>query len=213
MRKLLPDHLERNQNEINLTAEQLFTREHKKVVENGQKWLSRTTEACSIVAVLIATVAYTCAYTVPGGTDHRTGKPVLLQKTAFTIFTLADTVSLFFALTSVVFFLSILTSKMQEQEFWLSLPLKLVCGFTTLFFAVTSMMVAFASTLVLTIQHRLQWATIPVYIIAALPVTVFLVLQFPLYLNIAWFSIKDLLWSLKSFLPCVNKSPTTDKDD
>jgi len=90
---------------------------------------------------------------------------------------------------------------MNEQDFKTSLPLKLVLGLTTLFFAVTAMMVAFAATLVLMIRQRLHWAAIPIYTVACCPVTIFLVLQFPLYLNIAWFTVRGMLWSFIDSLP------------
>ncbi|KAE7995335.1 hypothetical protein FH972_000144 [Carpinus fangiana] len=48
---------------------------------------------------------------------------------------------------------------------------------------------------------RLHWAAVPIYTIACWPVTIFLVLQFGLYLNIAWFTVSDLMRSfLRSFI-------------
>ncbi|PON91307.1 Transmembrane protein [Trema orientale] len=209
VQKIVPPYFVNHRNKDGFTAQTLFSRQHKDLVKRGQEWLMRTTQACTLVAVLIATVAFTCAYTVPGGSNSKTGHPLLLKKTPFIVFTTSDTLSLCFALTSVVVFLSIMTSKMQEQDFRRSLPLKLVLGLTTLFFAVASMMVAFAATLVLMIRQRLHWAAIPIYTIACCPVTIFLVLQFPLYLNIAWFTVQDLVQSFIASVPgrkCLNPS-------
>nr|POF04617.1 ankyrin repeat-containing protein itn1 [Quercus suber] len=201
VQKLVPPHFIKNRNVKGQTAEELFTIQHKKLVEDGQEWLMRTAKACTIVAVLIATVAFTCAYTIPGGSNSRTGHPLLQKETPFRIFTISDTVSLCFSLTSVVVFLSIMTSRMHERDFRRSLPLKLGLGLTTLFFAVAAMMVAFAATLVLMMRQRLHWAAIPIYTITCCPVTVFIALQFPLYLNIAWFTFSDVLQSLSDSLP------------
>jgi hypothetical protein len=196
VQKLVPPaYFFHHKNKYDQTAEELFTSQHKELVEKGQAWLMRTTKACTIVAVLIATVAFTCAYTIPGGSNSKTGHPLLLEETAFRTFTISDTVSLCFSLTSVVVFLSIMTSRMQEKDFRRSLPFKLVLGLTTLFFAVAAMMVAFAATLVLLIRQRLHWAAVPIYTIACWPVAIFLVLQFRLYVNIAWFTVSDLLHS------------------
>ncbi|KAH7510786.1 hypothetical protein FEM48_ZijujUnG0088200 [Ziziphus jujuba var. spinosa] len=165
--------------------------ERKQLVEDGPKWLRRTAEACTIVAVLIATVAFTCIYTVPGGSID-TGRPLLLKATAFSVFATSDALSLCLSLTSVVVFLSIITSKMNEQDFRRSLPLKLVLGLTTLFLSVAFMMVAFSATLLLILSQRLHWAAIPIYTVACCPVTIFLLLQLPLYINISLFTINDL---------------------
>ncbi|KAF3451780.1 hypothetical protein FNV43_RR07876 [Rhamnella rubrinervis] len=191
VQEIVPPYFINHRNKDKMTAHELFTEKHKKLVRDGQEWLTRTTEACTLVAVLIATVAFTCAYTVPGG-SNKAGHPLLLKTTAFSVFTTSDVLSLCFSLTSVVIFLSIRTSTMHEQKFKRSLPLKLVLGLTTLFLSVTTMMVAFSATLLLMMRQRLHWAAIPIYTIACCPVTIFLVLQFPLYLDIAWFTVKDL---------------------
>lgn len=202
VQKIVPPYFINHRNKEGDTAQFLFSKQHRELVKRGQEWLMRTTQACTLVAVLIATVAFTCAYTVPGG-SNKTGHPLLLRTKPFIVFTTADTLSLCFSLTSVVVFLSIMTSKMQEQDFRRSLPLKLVLGLTTLFLAVAAMMVAFAATLVLMMRRRLHWAAVPIYTIACCPVTIFLVLQLPLYVNIAWFTVQDMVTSLIASFPQV----------
>ncbi|KAG2696969.1 hypothetical protein I3760_07G084800 [Carya illinoinensis] len=49
------------------TPSDLFTETHRNLVEDGSKWLTNTSQSCSVVAALIATVAFTTATTVPGG--------------------------------------------------------------------------------------------------------------------------------------------------
>ena len=107
VQKLVPPHFIKNRNVKGQTAEELFTIQHKKLVEDGQEWLMRTAKACTIVAVLIATVAFTCAYTIPSGSNSKTGLPLLNTEIPFHVFTISDAVSLCFSLTSVVVFLSI----------------------------------------------------------------------------------------------------------
>ncbi|XP_059437037.1 ankyrin repeat-containing protein ITN1-like [Corylus avellana] len=206
VRKMVPPYFINHRNNNDQTADELFSGEHKDLINDGRKWIDQTTKACTIVAVLIATVAFTCAYTIPGGPNSKTGHPLLLNATSFRVFTISDTLSLCFSLTSVVVFLSIMTSRMDEQDFRRSLPLKLVLGLTTLFYSVASMMVAFSATLVLMMRQRLHWAAIPIYSIACYPVTIFLILQFSLYVNIAWFTASDLL---HSFLESLPKRPRT----
>ncbi|KAL6197681.1 hypothetical protein ACLB2K_033287 [Fragaria x ananassa] len=206
VRKMVPAHHINQKNNEGDTPQGFFTKEHKELVKEGQEWLIRTTNSCIIVAVLIATVAFTSIYTVPGGTDKK-GKPLLLNTTAFTIFTASDVAALCFAFTSVVVFLSITTSKMNEQDFRISLPLKLVLGLSMLFFSVAALMIGFAATLVITIRHRLHQAAAPIIAIACFPVAFFLLLQLPLYTNITWFTVKDLLRSLIHLIPLKKCQP------
>ena len=107
VQKLVPPYLIKNRNKKGQTAEELFTIQHKQLVADGQEWLVRTAKACTIVAVLIATIAFSCAYTIPGGSNSKTGLPLLNTEIPFHVFTISDAVSLCFSLTSVVVFLSI----------------------------------------------------------------------------------------------------------
>ncbi|KAL6207183.1 hypothetical protein ACLB2K_024428 [Fragaria x ananassa] len=206
VRKMVPAHHINQKNKEGDTPQALFTKQHEELVKEGREWLIRTTNSCIVVAVLIATVAFTSIYTVPGGSD-KNGKPLLLNTTAFTIFTASDVAALCFAFTSVVVFLSITTSKMNEQDFRTSLPLKLVLGLSMLFFSVTALMIGFAATLVITIRHRVHQAAAPIIAIACFPVAFFLLLQLPLYTNITWFTVKDLVRSLIHLLPLKKCQP------
>ncbi|KAK3017735.1 hypothetical protein RJ639_003091 [Escallonia herrerae] len=175
------------------TAEELFADSNAQIRENAKEWLKRTAENCSIVAVLIATVAFAAAYTVPGGPNQNTGYPILVNKPFFIIFTMTDVLSLTFALTSVITFLSILTSPFRLKDFKQSLPQKLMLGVTFLIFSVSMMMLAFAATVILLIRDREQWTKIALYSVAFFPVTIFALSYMPLYMSL----IKTLEYSLK----------------
>lgn len=58
---------------------ELFTEEHKELVEEGEKWAKTTANSCILVATLIATVAFAAALTVPGGNDSNTGSQIFLH--------------------------------------------------------------------------------------------------------------------------------------
>lgn len=165
----------------NYTAQEFFHEQHAELLKQAQDWIKRTSESCSTVAVLIATVAFAAAYTVPGGSNQDTGVPILLHDPFFLVFTVMDVLSLASSLTSVVMFLSILTSPFQLQDFRHSLPRKLTLGFTFLFISVAVTMLAFAATIMLIIHLKKRWITTLIYCLAFLPVTVFALLQFPLY--------------------------------
>nr|POE67634.1 ankyrin repeat-containing protein itn1 [Quercus suber] len=110
VKKVTPSHFIAHRNNQRLTAEGLFEKTSKVLRQKAVEWIKRTSEGCSIMAVLIATVAFAAAYTVPGGTDENTGYPVLVHHPFFVVFTVADVLSISFALTSVVVFLAITTS-------------------------------------------------------------------------------------------------------
>ncbi|KAG6695436.1 hypothetical protein I3842_09G097100 [Carya illinoinensis] len=180
-----PPHFRDHRNNMNLTAE---------------GWLKRTAEGCTVVAVLIATVAFAAAYTVPGGPNSQTGAPLLANKPLFVVFTVTDVLSLSFALTSVVIFLSIVTSPFRLSNFRESLLTKLMLAFTFLFLSVSMMMIAFAATVLLMIQKRESWTKVILYALSFLPVGIFALSYFPLYPSLAE-SFKYLLKKLRQAMP------------
>lgn len=168
----------------NETPEEMFSRTHADLLKEAQDWLKRTSQSCSTVAGLIATVAFAAAFTVPGGNNNK-GHPILLDSPFFLVFTITDALSLASSLTSLVMFLSILTSPFELHDFRHTLPRKLIFAFTFLFFSVAVTMLAFASTLMLTIPIQRRLTTTCVYAVAFLPVTVFALLQKPMYVVIS----------------------------
>ncbi|KAI8000051.1 Ankyrin repeat-containing protein ITN1 [Camellia lanceoleosa] len=189
-------HFTKHFNNKGQTAEKLFAANNAPLQTDAKEWLKRTSENCSIVAVLIATVAFAAAYTVPGGPNQTTGYPLLLSHPFFVIFTLTDVLSLTFALTSVITFLSILTSSFRLKDFKHSLPQRLMIGVTLLIFSVSMMMFAFAATVILMISNKQQWERIALYSVAFFPVTIFAISYLPLYLSL----MKTFEYTLKKIM-------------
>ncbi|CAH1448937.1 unnamed protein product [Lactuca virosa] len=169
-------------NSFNETPQMIFTREHKELVIEGEKWMKSTAESYTITAALIITIVFAAAITVPGGTDQDTVIPVFTNSTAFTVFAISDAISLFAAVTSLLMFLSILTARFAEQDFLFKLPTKLIIGLATLFISTTAMIVAFGATLYLVFGQRNSRILIPIAVLTCLPITSFVTLQFPLIL-------------------------------
>ncbi|KAF7127364.1 hypothetical protein RHSIM_Rhsim11G0102700 [Rhododendron simsii] len=166
------------------TPAMVFTREHKNLVVAGEKLMKDTATSCTIVAALIATVVFAAAITVPGGNNGDNGLPIFSKRKAFIIFAVSDALSLFTSATSLLMFLSILTSRYAEGDFLYALPKRLIIGLVTLFLSITAMMVAFSCTLYLVFGHKKAWTLIPVATLACLPVTSFVSLQFPLLVDV-----------------------------
>ncbi|XP_044500255.1 ankyrin repeat-containing protein NPR4-like [Mangifera indica] len=167
--------------DVKMTCDELFNLKHNKLLGQAQNWIKGTSQSCSTVAVLVATVVFAAAYTVPGGSNEQ-GYPVFLNSTLFSLFTVMDVVALACSLTSVVMFLSILTSPNTYEEFHRKLPKKLTIGFTLLFISLTTTMIAFAATLLLIIRsEKPHWTTTLIYTAAFLPVSIFALTSFPMY--------------------------------
>ncbi|XP_022872461.1 ankyrin repeat-containing protein ITN1-like [Olea europaea var. sylvestris] len=168
------------------TPQMLFTQEHKGLVESGEKWMKDTASSCMLVATLITTVMFAAIFTVPGGNNNDTGTPMFLKDKSFIIFSMSDALALFSSVTSILMFLSILTSSYAEEDFLESLPKRLIIGLTTLFFSIASMLLAFSASFFIVVghQHQLAWIIIPIALTACVPVTLFAFLQFPLLADV-----------------------------
>ncbi|KAL7228478.1 hypothetical protein ACSBR2_007237 [Camellia fascicularis] len=172
---------ERNYN--GMTPAEVFADKHKEVVKEGEEWMKDTANACSIVAALIATVVFAAAITVPGG-DNSDGGPIFNKRASFLIFGIFDAFALFSSMTSVLLFLSILTSRYAEGDFLVTLPRRLIYGLLTLFLSILSTMIAFGATLYLVFEESYKaWIIIPVFVLPGIPVCLFAFLQSCLLLD------------------------------
>ncbi|CAN6708369.1 unnamed protein product [Malus baccata var. baccata] len=171
------------ENKEGRTPSKLFTETHKKLHEEGQKWMKETASSYTVVSALIITIMFAAVFTVPGGNNQETGFPIFLNKKLFMVFIVSDAISLFSSTTSVLMFLGILTSRYAEDDFLKSLPRKMIIGLSTLFISIATMMVAFSSAVFIMLQDKL-WITYPIIFLAGVPVILFIRMQFPLFLEI-----------------------------
>ncbi|XP_016649016.1 PREDICTED: ankyrin repeat-containing protein At3g12360-like [Prunus mume] len=77
-----------------MTAREVFTKNHKELVKEGEESMKGTTTSCTVVGALIVTIMFAASFTVPGGNNQDT----------------------------VMIFLGILTSRYAEDDF-LSVPI------------------------------------------------------------------------------------------
>ncbi|KAI3964038.1 hypothetical protein MKW92_014281 [Papaver armeniacum] len=151
-----------------------------------QDWMKDTSGSCMVVAALIATVSFAAVFTVPGGNvsdsdSPKNGTPIFLQNTSFLVFAIADTIALFSSITSVLMFLAINTSRHAEEDFYKSLPQKLIIGLATLFISMATILVAFGASLFLVLGNRFPWSPIPIALFGCIPLGLFAALQLPLF--------------------------------
>lgn len=201
MRKIVPPHYLMHCDKEGLTAEDVLEMEHKEMHKEAKGWIKETAQSCSTVAVLVATVVFAAAYTIPGGNKNN-GTPVFYGSRVFLFFTLTDVVALVSSLASVVMFLSILTSPFELWDFHKSLPRKLSMGFAFLFFSLICTMLAFSATILLIFKlDNKKWIAILFCSAAFVPVAVFgWMLQYPLYKTVHRL-VKRLRKTLKQLVP------------
>ncbi|KAL7172383.1 hypothetical protein ACSBR2_031972 [Camellia fascicularis] len=191
IKEQIPPHLLGRQNNDGKTAEEILMETHSEMVKSDIKWLMKTSDSCTIVAALIATVAFATSVSVPGGTKGH-GEPVLGGEPMFEIFSFSSLGTLCFSLTAVVMFLAILTSRHQSTDFGCILPTKLLIGLTALFLSIASVLVSFCSGHFFVVRDILKNAKAVEYVVAIIPVLVFAIAQFPLYFKLIWATMKKV---------------------
>ncbi|CBI28749.3 unnamed protein product, partial [Vitis vinifera] len=188
----MPMHFSMRYNKANKTARQIFTEKHEELVKNGSAWLNTTSNSCSVVAALIATVAFATSATVPGGINEGNGTPTLERKPAFNVFSISSLIALCFSVNSLVMFLAILTSRHQERDFGRNLPNKMLFGLSSLFISIGAMLVSFCAGHFFLLKDELKYAAFPIYAVTCLPVAFFAVMQLPLYLDLMWATFRKV---------------------
>ncbi|XP_057785097.1 ankyrin repeat-containing protein ITN1-like [Salvia miltiorrhiza] len=168
------------------TPRRIFTQTHENLVKSGNEWLVKTAESCSVVAALIATVAFATSATVPGGLDQVKGYPILIDRNAFDIFSIASLIALCLSITALVFLLAIITSRFEERDFKRDLPRKLLMGMSCLFSGIAAMLLSFCAGHTFILREKLRIVAVPIYTAAMIPVLLFAMGQLPLYFDLVW---------------------------
>nr|XP_043638502.1 uncharacterized protein LOC122609531 [Erigeron canadensis] len=113
--------------------------------------------------------------------NNKTREPHISCKPAFKVFATSNAISLFTAVTSLLMFLSILTTRFAERDFLFKLPRRLIIGLAALFISTTAMIIAFGASLYLLFEEdQYSWLLYPIGALTCLPITSFVTLQFPL---------------------------------
>ena len=89
----MPQHFCYQVNKDNKTPEEIFNETHEDLVTKGGEWLDKTAESCSVVATLIATVAFATSTAIPGDIDIKNGRANLEGQSTLTIFAISSLVA------------------------------------------------------------------------------------------------------------------------
>ncbi|KAK2387264.1 hypothetical protein QL285_061079 [Trifolium repens] len=185
IKELVPDDFSNRGNREGKTPSEIFKEQHKELLQNSIDWLRDTAESCSVVAALIAGVSFATSGSVPGG-NKNSGTPTLEEQPAFEGFAISALIGLYFSVTALIMFVSILTSRKQIEDFSGDLPKKLLFGLSSLFVSIVAMLVSFCAGhfFVLTDKYYKRNILFYLYISICLPVTFYAIVQFPLYVDL-----------------------------
>ncbi|XP_021725904.1 uncharacterized protein LOC110693085 [Chenopodium quinoa] len=153
------------------TPREMFNREHEQLRTDGEKWMRKTSISCMVVATLVAAAVFQAIYQPP---DKQKNEKLFL------VFVISDAFSLFCSIASILTFLSIVTSTYAEDDFLVSLPLKLMVGLVMLLFSILAILLAFTVSIIILLPNKPVWIIVVVF--AWVTGVVYLRLHFPLLL-------------------------------
>ena len=117
----------------------LFEKEHETLRKNGEKWMRNTATSSMVVATLIGQIVFSGQ--PEDGLNHSSEKSKLVLA-----YSLSSEIALFSSSTSLIMFVSILTSRYSFNDFRSRLPIRLMIGVTSLFISIAAMMAAFCAS-------------------------------------------------------------------
>ncbi|KAL6339447.1 hypothetical protein AAG906_032982 [Vitis piasezkii] len=163
----LPPHFVVQKNRRGRTPDEIFQIQHQKLQDKSKQWLNSTSNSCSFIAALIATVAFASSASVPGGVKQDTGEPVFENHPAFSIFAMASLVALCCSVISLLIFLTIFISKHQDKDFTMNFHVDL-----------------FLLGNFLMLKGQLKYAAVLVYALTGLLMAYFVLKHFPLFIDL-----------------------------
>lgn len=179
-----------------MTPRELFTKNHKELMKEGEKWMKDTSNSCTVLGALVITIVFAAAITVPGGINGNTGFPIFFNEKLFFLFIISDALSFFSSTTSLLIFWGIVTSRYAEDDFLKSLPTKMTLGFTSLLLSIITMLIAFCCALVIMFNKK-SWVSISIMALATIPISLFVSMLFPLFVEMFVSTFGDVIFDRK----------------
>lgn len=150
---------------------------HKNMMEKGEKWMKNTAKSCMVVGTLIVTIMFAAVFITP--CDIITKIPARQSPQtkicSGSLYMVSDALSFFFSSTSILMFLEIFTSRYSEDDFLEYLSRQMIIGLFTLFCSIATMMITFFSVLLIILHEQLHVA-FPLICLAGVPVTLFVLI-------------------------------------
>ncbi|KAF8380688.1 hypothetical protein HHK36_028178 [Tetracentron sinense] len=193
------------QNNKGQTAEEVFDKTHKNLLGMAEKWTKETTNTLMIISVLIATINVTGAFTIPGGYNQDSGYPIHLNNVDFSLFMVYLVTALIFCILTLGASISAHLSRFQKDDFYISLPLKILIAKTSLFYSLVFTVMSIAQGVVLETNGDIPF----LFIVAAiggtciiwfLTIAIYVDITFPLYHYLTHLFIQLLPYSWQAKL-------------
>lgn len=182
---MLPPPCREIKNNDGHTPRELFSLQHKAMLEKCETWMRNTADSCMLIATILLTVVFAAAFTVPGGNNGETGIPIHLRSKWFTCFVVTEAVALLGSACSIVTFWAIMTSNFEEDEFMMMLPNQFMIGLYCLLLALVHTITALvAAYFVVFVEERAA-------LVISIIVLVYFALIFPIWyhFNRVWLNL------------------------
>ncbi|XP_039687248.1 uncharacterized protein [Medicago truncatula] len=161
------------------TAREVFIEEHKPLVEEGNNWIKDRSNACMLVATLIATITFAAAITVPGGNNQEKGIPIFLLHNKFTVFIVSDAIAFFCSMASLMKLLPQTKGPINEEGIRTVFTINLRIGLYYLLVALVATTIAFSAALSMLLEKRFKFSIIYISLFAYFPITYATSLRYP----------------------------------
>ncbi|GMY13714.1 isoform 2 of ankyrin repeat domain-containing protein 17 [Fagus crenata] len=134
--KVVHPSFKKMKNDNEETLDVLFAKAHENLRQEGEKWMRKTATSSMVVAALIAQIVFSGQ--PDNGLNHSSEKSKFVLASS-----ISSAIALFSSSTSLIMFLSILTSRYSIDDYLVSLPTRLMIGVTSLFISIAAMLAAF----------------------------------------------------------------------
>ncbi|KAF3648673.1 putative auxin-induced protein-like [Capsicum annuum] len=173
-------------NSKDMTAEELFERNHLHVRKEAEDAVRNLANSALILATLLCTVNFAAIFTVPGGFNQKTGLPILLQERKHELWMLIFYLgaALISSVVTIGTLLSFILCKFYSDDFYISLPLRVIIAMVSVFYATTFSVLACVQTLNLDnifLNKDVWWLIIVMVVVGFIMTLIYIDLAFPIF--------------------------------
>ncbi|TMW94282.1 hypothetical protein EJD97_010487 [Solanum chilense] len=179
-------------NSKGVTAEELFEKNHQQIRKEAEDAVRNLANSALVLATLLCTVNFAAIFTVPGGFDQTTGLPIFLQKLKDELWMLIFYLSaaLISSLVTIGTLLSFVLCKFHSDDFYISLPIRVIIAMVSVFYATTFSVLACVQTLNfenIFLNKDVWWLIIVLVVVGFIMTLIYIDLAFPIFDYVYYF--------------------------
>ncbi|XP_075113005.1 uncharacterized protein LOC107796164 isoform X2 [Nicotiana tabacum] len=173
-------------NSDGLKAEEIFERNHLRVRKEAETSVRELSNSMLVLSTLLCTINFAAIFTVPGGFEENTGLPILLDKVQQELWMLMFYLgaALFSSVFTMGTLLSFLLCKFYSNDFYISLPTKIIIAIISVFYATAFTILACLQALNLEnifLNKDVWWLIIAVVAVGFIMTLIYIDLAFPVF--------------------------------